>query len=275
MYRHPDFLGRSIAMSKRTKIVGFTLIELLVVIAIIAILAAILFPVFAKAREKARQISCLSNEKQIALAFTQYTQDYDETLPPRDDQVGSVFFLLNTYIKSKGVWKCPSNPVANTKTHKYPQDDAADATDQYPVSYAANENRGNLAGGPFGDTLPTYTLAALVSPSQLIAFCESTATYEDMRVTAGNSCCFNSPNSTTNDAGNLFAGHTGFSNFVFCDGHAKSMRPTQTMNECDPAGCTPKRTNMWTNDNSPFRDSDSQAFTSAMFTLTYSENYYK
>jgi len=64
---------------------GFTLIELLVVIAIIAILAAILFPVFAQAREKARQTTCLSNEKQIALAFLQYNQDYDEQFPGSTD----------------------------------------------------------------------------------------------------------------------------------------------------------------------------------------------
>ena len=67
-------------MIKRTQS-GFTLIELLVVIAIIAILAAILFPVFAQAREKARQTSCLSNTKQMGLGLMQYVQDYDETFP--------------------------------------------------------------------------------------------------------------------------------------------------------------------------------------------------
>jgi prepilin-type N-terminal cleavage/methylation domain-containing protein/prepilin-type processing-associated H-X9-DG protein len=97
---------------------GFTLIELLVVIAIIAILAAILFPVFAQAREKARQISCLSNMKQVGLALHLYAQDYDETLPPSADsqinfgdpivynQKPNFLGSLIPYLKSRNVLHC-------------------------------------------------------------------------------------------------------------------------------------------------------------------------
>lgn len=93
---------------------GFTLIELLVVIAIIAILAAILFPVFARAREKARQSSCLSNVKQIGLAFMQYCQDYDERLPHGavryGGAVGTVtwYHAIAPYMKNDQVLVCPS-----------------------------------------------------------------------------------------------------------------------------------------------------------------------
>jgi len=111
---------------------GFTLIELLVVIAIIAILAAILFPVFARAREKARMISCLSNMKQVGIALTMYTQDYDETLPdngknskvpgsqggccvpnyadPAQIKDGNIAWIIRVapYIKNTRVFQCPS-----------------------------------------------------------------------------------------------------------------------------------------------------------------------
>jgi len=91
---------------------GFTLIELLVVIAIIALLAAILFPVFAKAREKARQTSCLSNEKQMGLGLTMYCQDYDETVVLNNDSPNNPFHtwieLLAPYTRSTGLWICPS-----------------------------------------------------------------------------------------------------------------------------------------------------------------------
>lgn len=104
---------------------GFTLIELLVVIAIIAILAAILFPVFAKAREKARQSSCLSNVKQIMLGVLQYAQDYDEVLPigysgslgglPQNwnDPNGRV----SPYLKNSQIWVCPSMTGLNTANY--------------------------------------------------------------------------------------------------------------------------------------------------------------
>jgi len=90
---------------------GFTLIELLVVIAIIAILAAILFPVFAKVREKARQTACLSNEKQIGLAMMQYEQDNEERLPMGGGD-GNIrwWSSIQPYAKSTDLYRCPSKP---------------------------------------------------------------------------------------------------------------------------------------------------------------------
>lgn len=88
---------------------GFTLIELLVVIAIIAILAAILFPVFARAREKARQSSCLSNLKQLSVGAMMYGQDYDEMIMPSYlDNSGWWNNLIAPYVKNTQIFTCPS-----------------------------------------------------------------------------------------------------------------------------------------------------------------------
>ena len=108
---------------------GFTLIELLVVIAIIAILAAILFPVFAKAREKARQTSCLSNVKQLSLGCIMYAGDYDETLPrgrvqhsPADCSNNSKAFwqhVIQPYVKNTQMFRCPSNTSVSITCGRY------------------------------------------------------------------------------------------------------------------------------------------------------------
>jgi prepilin-type N-terminal cleavage/methylation domain-containing protein/prepilin-type processing-associated H-X9-DG protein len=106
---------------------GFTLIELLVVIAIIAILAAILFPVFAKAREEARRTTCLSNENQLGLALLQYVQDNDEWYPdryadtptPSSNTQETWRSSIYPYVKSAGVYKCPDDPAAFTTNNAF------------------------------------------------------------------------------------------------------------------------------------------------------------
>jgi prepilin-type N-terminal cleavage/methylation domain-containing protein/prepilin-type processing-associated H-X9-DG protein len=118
---------------------GFTLIELLVVIAIIAILAAILFPVFARAREKARQTSCLSNLKQLGTALQMYCQDYDSMTPPHNDDDGTEGWrwfqfpiVLTPYTKNYQILKCPSDDGWTQ-----PEIGATGRWASYPVNTAA------------------------------------------------------------------------------------------------------------------------------------------
>jgi prepilin-type N-terminal cleavage/methylation domain-containing protein/prepilin-type processing-associated H-X9-DG protein len=137
---------------KRT---GFTLIELLVVIAIIAILAAILFPVFAQAREKARTITCTSNCRQIGTALMMYAQDYDENLPGFPDPQQNPLFkigwswqmiipILDPYLRNRQVWVCPS--ASNTAT-------TGPSSDRTKISLAYSEYLYNTAhaAAPFFD----------------------------------------------------------------------------------------------------------------------------
>ena len=136
---------------------AFTLIELLVVIAIIAILAAILFPVFAKVREKARAISCLSNMKQIGLGFTQYCQDNDEKnpngvnwfFPGGNGWAGQIY----PYVKSAKVYYCPDDSGAQNMTI---------------TSYGYNSN--NTA--PTGLTVDSYSIAKYNAPAKTVLLFE-------------------------------------------------------------------------------------------------------
>ena len=140
--------------------VGFTLIELLVVIAIIAILAAILFPVFAKAREKARQASCQSNEKQLGLAILQYVQDNDETFPNSDQYGQGWAGATYTYTKSTGLYGCPD-------------DSTTPGGSNVKVSYGSNTNifgLGATNGWPGNFAKPT--IASQNSPASTVLLFE-------------------------------------------------------------------------------------------------------
>jgi len=148
---------------------AFTLIELLVVIAIIAILAAILFPVFAKVREKARQTACLSNQKQLGLAFVQYIQDYDETAPwgiassylPNGTLLEDWANAIDPYLKSDAVYKCPSDPTASVPNNAFVNGQWQPGV---VMSYAINLNFG---APPSTGGSNIYGINCLTSPMQL------------------------------------------------------------------------------------------------------------
>ncbi|RYX84340.1 DUF1559 domain-containing protein [bacterium] len=223
---------------------AFTLIELLVVIAIIAILAAILFPVFARARENARRSSCQSNMKQIGLGIMQYTQDYDERMPPRLINANGVLTnwqnMIQPYVKSYQLFQCPSN-TKNTN----PLDN--DATGLSRVSYAPNVDGGGSNGAVGNDNVAGPSLADFNSVSQTVAFVETMPPgfgFTDFVPTSGYFASFGTTPL-------LFAGHLSTGNYLFADGHVKSLRPSVMA-----VGCGTDGSNPWRRDNKAYAGTD-------------------
>ncbi len=160
------------AMKARKHAHGFTLIELLVVIAIIAILAAILFPVFARAQEKAKAAGCISNLKQLSLAIIMYTSDYDEAYPhcgpspgyPTGEPRGQldIVEVLQPYVKNYDMWICPSG-----------KSDAGRCGPTVPPrSYRYHDTAAYNWGQPFMGTIAGKSTSQVERPAETMTFVE-------------------------------------------------------------------------------------------------------
>jgi prepilin-type N-terminal cleavage/methylation domain-containing protein/prepilin-type processing-associated H-X9-DG protein len=213
---------------------GFTLIELLVVIAIIAILAAILFPVFAQARDKARGAACLSNQKQLATAMYMYMQDYDEQFPvwrynvPKsvENPNAKVTWVenLQPYAKNKRIWICPSDTT--------PGVDRSKPTGQN--SYWLNAYIFRWSGNEIKNAPPSLTLAAVPYPATTIVFCDG-PTNDGNHVWPGppHEWCLNAKyciDSETRHSGGIY--------FIFADAHVKWYRVEQLKTTVPAADAT-------------------------------------
>ncbi|MEA3400246.1 MAG: DUF1559 domain-containing protein [Armatimonadota bacterium] len=234
---------------------GFTLIELLVVIAIIAILAAILFPVFARAREKARQASCLSNVKQLALGVMMYAQDYDETFPcwarwyPSRYNAGDGFadpsvntspqsppLAIYPYVKNLAVYVCPSGAAAPSGGY---------GTYNTYWKFPGPASRGyGFRDAIFGRAVTTFPVATRVAdlshPATTVMLGDSAHMFGGKGALIWSNVCCDGSWTTSPLDGIGFNGepvddsevsrHNGGENYGFADGHAKWVQARTALN---------------------------------------------
>lgn len=214
---------------------AFTLIELLVVITIIAILASILFPVFARARENARRASCQSNLKQIGLATIQYSQDYDERLPSRESGNIDIHLKLQPYIKSRQIFICPSQTSYTKKAAGNPEEPLSNSPILgKPENYFSYAYNNIMADGKYGNGHIGYFEYA----SRTLLAGEIRGLMD--RVGPINSAKVNER------ASEIAERHLDGTTVLFIDGHVKWFHMTNPSLSCSlPAPCSSQVGTLW------------------------------